>query len=166
MIKRLLPAPLLTLALIVMWLVLNHSLSPGQLILGVVFGVAAPALLAPLRPARPRIRHPLTLTWLILQVGRDVVMSNLEVFWMLLHSRSRPPRSAFVTVPLDLRDPSGLASLAIITNVVPGTVWCELARDASALLLHVWHLPDEATFIEHYKARYERPLIEIFESTP
>ena len=54
MMKKLLPAPLLTAALIVMWLVLNHSVSLGQIILAVLFGVAAPALLAPLRPTRPR----------------------------------------------------------------------------------------------------------------
>ena len=42
MIRRLLPSPLLSLALTVMWLVLNESVSPGQIILGVVIGVAAP----------------------------------------------------------------------------------------------------------------------------
>ena len=51
-----------------------------------------------------------------------------------------------------------------ITTVVPGTVWCELARDGSALLLHVWHAPDEAAFVAFYKQRYEAPLLKIFES--
>ena len=37
--KRLFPAPLLSAALIVMWLVLNRSLSAGQIILAVVFGL-------------------------------------------------------------------------------------------------------------------------------
>ena len=32
----------------------------GRLLLALLFGVAAPALLAPLRPARPRIRRPWT----------------------------------------------------------------------------------------------------------
>ncbi|MFD1711564.1 Na+/H+ antiporter subunit E [Ottowia flava] len=166
MIRRLLPSPLLSLALIVMWLVLNESFSPGQIILGVVVGVAAPALLGPLRPARPRIRHPWVLLRLILAVGRDVVQSNLEVFWTLLRQRSRPVHSRFVEIPLDLRDPSGLASLAMITTVVPGTVWCELARDSSAVLLHAWDAPDADAFIAMYKQRYERPLIQIFESAP
>ena len=162
MIRRLLPSPLLTLALIVLWLVLNQSVSPGQIILGVVFGVAAPALLAPLRPARPRIRHPLVLTKLILRVGHDVIESNLEVFWSLLRHPSQPVQSSFIQIPLDLRDPSGLASLAMITTVVPGTVWCELARDTHAVLLHVWNLDDEAAFIAHYKRVYEAPLLEIY----
>jgi len=56
-----------------------------------------------------------------------------------------------------------LASLAMITAVVPGTVWAELATDRSALLLHVFDVDDEAAFIAHYKSRYERPLQEIFE---
>jgi multicomponent K+:H+ antiporter subunit E len=50
----------------------------------------------------------------------------------------------------------------MITAVIPGTVWCELAPDRSRLLLHVFDLPgDEAVFIDHYKTRYERPLLEI-----
>ena len=166
MIRRLLPSPLLTLALIVMWLVLNESFSPGQIILGVVVGVAAPALLGSLRPARPHIRHPGALLRLILAVGHDVIQSNLEVFWTLLRMRARPVHSRFIEIPLELRDPSGLASLAMITTVVPGTVWCELARDGSAVLLHAWDAPDADAFIALYKSRYERPLIQIFEYAP
>ena len=52
----------------------------------------------------------------------------------------------------------------MITTVVPGTVWCELARDSSSLLLHVWNAPDVDAFVAHYKHAYERPLMEIFES--
>ena len=162
--KRLLPAPLLTAALICMWLVLNRSLSLGQILLAVLFGVAAPALLAPLRPARPRIRHPLVVLRLIGVVGVDVIRSSLDVFWTLVKSREQPPNSRFVVIPLDLRDHTALAALAMITTVVPGTVWCELARDGSALLLHAWNVPDEQAFVTHFKQCYELPLMEIFES--
>jgi multicomponent K+:H+ antiporter subunit E len=31
------------------------------------------------------------------------------------------------------------------------------------LMLHVFDVDDEAVFIDHYKARYEQPLMEIFE---
>ena len=56
-----------------------------------------------------------------------------------------------------------LAALAVITTVVPGTVWSELAIDRSAVLLHVFDVDDQAAFVARYKARYERPLIEIFQ---
>ena len=99
---------------------------------------------------------------LILRVGRDVVVSALQVAAGVGRARRRPPRGAFVTVPLDLRDPHGLAALAIITAVVPGTVWCDLAPDRGSLLIHVFDLGDEADFIASYKRRYELPLKEIF----
>jgi multicomponent K+:H+ antiporter subunit E len=51
----------------------------------------------------------------------------------------------------------------LITTIVPGTVWSELARDRSMFLLHVFDLADEAEFVAHFKHRYERPLLEIFE---
>ena len=155
--KRLLPAPLLTAALICMWLVLNRSLSLGQILLAVLFGVAAPALLAPLRPARPRIRHPLVVLRLIGVVGVDVIRSSLDVFWTLVKSRVQPPNSRFVVIPLDLRDPTALAALAMITTVVPGTVWCELARDGSSLLLHVWTRPTRRPSSNTTSARTKGP---------
>lgn len=161
--KHLLPAPLLSLALFALWLLLNPSPGPGNLLLAAAVALAMPLLVAPLRPARPRIRRPGVLLKLILTVGGDVVMSSLQVGAGVLRAGRRPPNSAFVRIPLELRDASGLAALAAITTVVPGTVWSELAIDRSALLLHVWDVDDEAGFIDYFKRRYESPLMEIFE---
>ncbi|SKA89190.1 multisubunit potassium/proton antiporter, PhaE subunit [Pseudomonas extremaustralis] len=161
--KRLFPAPWLSLALWVLWLVLNLSASPGNLLLGALMGFLAPLLMAPLRPLPIRIRHPGVVIRLFFLVGRDVIVSNLQVAWGVLVCGSRPPRSRFIKIPLDLRDANGLAALSMITTVVPGTIWSELALDRSILLLHVFDLDDEARFIEHFKTTYERPLMEIFE---
>ncbi|MDR0280797.1 MAG: Na+/H+ antiporter subunit E [Paucimonas sp.] len=161
--KRLFPAPLLSLAMFVLWLVLNLSISPGNIILAALLGILAPLLMAPLRPLRAHIRSPGTIIRLILRVGADVVVSNLQVLFSIWRLGSKPPRSRFVHIPLDLRDAHGLAALSMITTVIPGTVWSELALDRSVLLLHVFDLDDEAHFIEHFKSTYERPLMEIFE---
>jgi multicomponent K+:H+ antiporter subunit E len=119
--------------------------------------------MAPLRPPAGPMRRPLVLARLVLIVAVDVVTSALAVAGGVLRGRRRPPRGAFVVVPLDLRDPHALAALAMITNVVPGTVWCEADLERDAVRLHVFDLEDEATFIAHYKHRYEQPLREIFE---
>lgn len=161
--NRLLPAPLLSLSLAVLWLVLNLSVSPGNILLAILLGIAAPLLMAPLRPLQARIRRPGTIIRLILRVGIDVLVSNLQVFRTVWTLGRTPPRSRFVHIPLDLRDAHGLAALSMITTVVPGTVWSELALNRSVLLLHVFDLDDEAAFIEHFKSTYERPLMEIFE---
>ena len=160
--KRLLPSPWLSLGLFGGWLLLTRSASAGALLLGLLVAVAAPLLMAPLRPRPGRLRAGGTLVRLIARVGGDVVRSGIEVAVGVVRGRRHPPRGAFVVVPLDLRDSHGLAALAMITAVIPGTVWCELAPDHGALLLHVFDLRDEAAFIAHFKAGYELPLKEVF----
>ena len=99
----------------------------------------------------------------MLKVGCDVLSSNFEIAWSVLTWRWRRPRSRFVIIPIELRDPLGLAALCMVTTVVPGTVWSELALDRRSLLLHVWHVDEEAEFVARFKARYEQPLRRIFE---
>jgi len=161
--RRLLPSPWLSLGLLAGWLLLARGFSVGQCLLGLAVAVAMPLLMAPLRPRPGPLRRWWKLPRLILRVGADVIRSGLVVAAGVLRSRARPPRGSFVTVPLDLRDEHALAALAMITAVVPGTVWSELAADRSALLIHVFDLDDEAEFIRHFKTVYEQPLKEIFE---
>lgn len=160
---KLLPAPLLSVALWAMWLALARSTSAGQIVVGLVLAIVIPILTTRVR-VTARVRRPLVVVRFILRVGADVVRSNLEVAWGVITWRRKPPVSKFVTIPLELRDPVGLAALSMVTTVVPGTVWSEIAVDQHALLLHVWNVDyDEQDFIQRFKARYEQPLREIFE---
>lgn len=161
--KRWLPAPLLSASLLALWLVLNESVSPAHLLLGSLLAWWLPLVTAPLRPLAVRARRPRAILRLILAVGHDVIASNIDVARGILGAHRRMPNGAFVRIPLDLRDPSGLASLAMITTVVPGTVWSELAPDRSSVVLHIFDLRDRDDFIAFYKSRYERPLMEIFQ---
>lgn len=161
--KRLLPSPWLSLGLLGGWLLLTRNFSVGQLLMGSAVAVVMPLLMAPLRPRPGRLRRWGLLARLVLRVGRDVLRSGAQVAAGVWRARSHPPRGAFVVVPLDLRNEHALAALSMITAVVPGTVWSELAPDRSALLLHVFDLGDEVAFIHHFKTDYEQPLKEIFE---
>ena len=161
--KRIIPAPLLSAGLFVLWLVLNGSVSAGQVVLAAVLAIAVPILSAPMRPQPVRVRRPGVVLRLVAAVACDVVQSNIDVGLRVLRARRRPPHGAFVRIPLELHDANGIAVLALITTIVPGTVWSELARDRSMFLLHVFDLADEAEFVAHFKHRYERPLLEIFE---
>ena len=160
---KLAPAPLASVALFALWLALARSTSPGQIVLGLGLAFVVPIVTANLR-TKVRVRRSLVVARFILRVGSDVVRSNFAVARGVIAWRWRRPRAKFVIVPLELRDPVGLAALSMVTTVVPGTVWSELALDRSALLLHVWHLDGEdAAFVARFKARYEQPLREIFE---
>jgi len=161
--KRLLPSPLLSLALAVLWVLLDASESGGTWLFAAVIGLAVPLLTASLRPDRARLSNPRVVLRLVGVVIVDVVSAAIQVARGVLSSHAHAPRSAFVTIPLDLHDVHGLATLALITTVVPGTVWSELTLDRRSVVLHVFDVQDELAFIAHYKQRYERPLKEIFE---
>lgn len=160
--KRLLPAPLMSAALLALWLVLARSVSAGQVVIGLLLALAAPLVSASLMPT-VHVKRPLVVVRFILRVGHDVVLSNIEVALGVVFWRQRRPLAKFVIIPLELRDPVGLAALAMVTTAVPGTVWSELALDRSAMLLHVWDVGEEDAFVARFKARYEVPLREIFE---
>ena len=64
--NRLFPAPLLSVSLFGLWLLLNLSVSPGNLLLAAALGVLAPLLMAPLRPQHAHVRRPLAIARLML----------------------------------------------------------------------------------------------------
>ncbi|AVQ81327.1 MULTISPECIES: Na+/H+ antiporter subunit E [Variovorax] len=162
--KRLLPSPPLSFALFVVWLLLNQSLEASTLVSAVILAIAVPLLTESLRPAAVRMRRPGVALRLSFLVTFDMLKSAYDVARLLLTRRTSGIASKFVQIPLDMRDPNGLAVLAMIMCLTPGTAWGEVSFDRSTLLIHVFDLDDEAAFIAMIKQRYERPLMEIFES--
>ncbi|MEJ8851059.1 Na+/H+ antiporter subunit E [Variovorax rhizosphaerae] len=162
--NRWLSSPPLSVFLFIVWVLLHQSLDAGTLVLAAVLAIAVPMITRSLRPAEGRLRRPSLLFKLGGDVAVDLVVSAFEVARRLLTRRSPAISSRFVRVPLDLRNPNGLAMLAMVLCLTPGTAWAELALDRSSLLIHVFHLEDDdETFIALIKQRYERPLMEIFE---
>jgi multicomponent K+:H+ antiporter subunit E len=162
MIKRIFPWPVLSGFLLVMWLLLNQTVAVGQVLLGVILAIVLPLATASLRPLRTKVGKPGLMLRLFCVVFYDCIQSNLTVAWTILGSKAKRNNSAFVKIPLDLRDPHGLAVLAVILTAVPGTVWSELSEDRDMLTIHVLDLTDETTSIRTIKDRYEKPLMEIF----
>lgn len=160
--SRLLPYPLLVISLIITWLLLA-GFSFGQLLLGSVIALIAAWTLAALRPAKPRIKRWDLLPKLFAIVFYDIVRSNIAVASIILHGGRRIGKSNFMTIPLDLRDPTGLACLAIIITSTPGTIWVDYNSARSILTLHIFDLVDEAAWLNLIKNRYEYLLREIFE---
>lgn len=155
--------PLMPLVLLAIWLLLNDSLAPGQIALGVVFAGLVTWAVSRLRPlpAWPRKLH--LAVGLSLRVLIDIVRSNIGVGRVILGAAHRQPLIGFMEIPLDMRDPHGLAMLALIVTGTPGTVWAGHDPEKNILTLHVLDLQDEAAWIRIIKHRYERPLMEIFE---
>lgn len=163
--RRWLPAPLLSILLLLIWLLLNQSMEPAHWLLGIVLGIVAPLLARPLQPhGAARLRRPLALVRLLWMSGIEIVRSCFNVSQIILLRRTDRVNSQFIRVPLDLRSPHGLALLSCLINMTPGTVWVEILPDSGDLLLHVFDLHDEQWWVDTIKTHYEQPIIEIFET--
>jgi multicomponent K+:H+ antiporter subunit E len=140
---------------------LNGSLAPGHLVLGAALAVALPLALARWIRPRARLRRPVVVLRLALTVLYDVVVSNVQVARLVLGPEERL-RPGYVRVPLELVDAYAIGTLAGIITMTPGTLSCAVAPDRSYLLVHALDLGDPAGLAADIKARYERPLLEIF----
>src|SRR5690606_16134268 len=74
-LEKIVPEPLMSVVLLVLWLLLVQSLSPGQVILGLVLALVVPPLTAPLRPARLHARRADVALRYLMTVGYDVLKS-------------------------------------------------------------------------------------------
>jgi multicomponent K+:H+ antiporter subunit E len=158
--RRLLPYPLLWLGLVAMWVLLTGSAATGDLLLAVIVATIACLAVSSLEPPRPRLRRLGTMIQLVLVFVGDVVRSNIAVIRLTLSGREA--RSAFLAIPLDLREPNGLAILACIITATPGSAWIEYHSVQSTVLIHVLDVNDEAGWIANLKRNYESRLLEIF----
>ena len=164
--SRLLRHPLLTLALLVAWLLLAASLSPGSLVLGGLLALAISGVFAALALPEARLRRLGAVPRLLGDVLVEVVRSNNAVARIILRlggGGGRGRRSGFVRIPLDMRSPYGLAALVCILTATPGTVVVDHDAAEGTMLLHVLDLIDEEEWVRIVKDRWERRLMEIFE---
>lgn len=160
--KRWLPHPLVAGFLLLAWLLLQQSLAPGTIVVGVVLALVLTRVLDRLQPPPVRVRRPGRLLMLLARVFGDIVRSNLAVAKIIV-SRRRDFVSGFVSIPLDITSPYALAMLACIITATPGTIWVSHDSRHRLLVIHVLDLIDETTWINNIKQRYEHPLSDIFQ---
>ncbi|MBR9828521.1 MAG: Na+/H+ antiporter subunit E [Oceanospirillales bacterium] len=159
--SRWLPMPLHSLLLLVVWLLLNNTVSPGHLVLGTFLAFTIPLLCAPLQTPQPRVHRPLLALRYMLRVLGDIVVANIEVAVLVL-GPMRKLQPGFVAIPLDIESELPITLLASTVSLTPGTVSAELSDDRRWLYVHALHLTDEQALIDTVKSRYEAPLKEIF----
>ncbi|HVL71377.1 MAG TPA: Na+/H+ antiporter subunit E [Beijerinckiaceae bacterium] len=162
MIARLFPHPLMTPLIAVVWLFLVNEFSAGHVVLGLILGVAIPLLTSPYWPDRPRVRNPLMILEYGVVVLWDIIVSNVQVAYLVLFRKGDSLRSHFVTVPLDLTSPEAITVLAGTITMTPGTVTADVCADGCALLVHCLETDDPDSVVAQIKERYERRLLEIF----
>ncbi len=160
--RQFLPHPLLTPILAGIWLLLNNSAAPGQIVLGLILGWAIPLLSIRFWPDQVYIYKPLTLLRYIVVLLVDIVIANFNVAKLILGNPERL-KPAFVKLPLDLTSDFAISLLANSITLTPGTLSARLSSDRKYLLIHALHESNPDMLIVTIKQRYERLLKEIFE---
>lgn len=163
MLVKLFPHPGLTALLILVWMLLLNSFTLGGLLLGALLGILIPALTAVYWPNRPQIRYGWPILNYLAIVFFDIVIANFQVARLILFRRSKDLRSRWLVIPLELRSPEAIGTLAGTISLTPGTVTSDIAADGRSLLVHMLDVEDEAWEIARIKSRYEARLLRIFQ---
>ncbi len=161
MMRRLLPRPLLSLAVFLLWAVITNAASAALLLLGGVLAIALPRLTAPFWPDPPSLVRPWRAVRFLAVFLVDIFTANWRVARQVvgpLHHLS----PALVEVPLDLRDPFLATLLSSIVSLTPGTVAIDVDQERWVLLVHALDAPDPQALVREIKERYEDPLREMF----
>ena len=158
---RLIPFPLKAAFLFVVWLLLNQSVSPGNIVLGCLLAIIGARVMTALETPMLRMRHPGAILRLAMLVIADITRSNIAVA-RIITGLAGPAKSGFVRIPLHLRNQYGLATLAVIITSTPGTIWVDFDSRTQILTIHVLDLVNESDWVRTIKYRYERLLLEIF----
>jgi multicomponent K+:H+ antiporter subunit E len=161
--KRLLPHPILSAVIAAIWMLLLNDVSLGTLVVGLIVGVAVPLWTSAYWPEPPRLRAPGTMLAYSAIVLWDIVVSNIEVAYLILFRRGDRLRSQFVTVPLELTSPEAITALAGTITLTPGTVTADISADGRALLVHCLETADPDATVARIKSRYESRLKRIFQ---
>jgi multicomponent K+:H+ antiporter subunit E len=159
---RILPFPIASAGILVLWLLLNQSLSPGHVLLGGIAALVGGWSLVVLEVPKARVRRHGAICQLVALVVTDIIRSNIAVARIILGLQRRRWTSGLVEIPLELRSPYGLATLACIITSTPGTLWVDFDAASGTLTIHVLDLIDKTEWVRTIKGRYERLLLEIF----
>lgn len=161
-LRWLLPHPLLTLLLAVVWILLQNEFTAGMAVFGLILGIVIPRGTSIWWPDTPQGLRLGKLASYSLIVMWDIVVANVQVAWIVLTVPNAKLKSAWIVVPLDLVQPEAITVLAGTITLTPGTVSADLSDRGHSLLVHVLHTDDPDAVRDEIKSRYEARLKEIF----
>jgi len=158
---RLIPHPVLSVFLLLLWLLLNNSAAPGQILLGALLGILIPLFTRRFWPERLVFANPVLILRFTGLVLRDIILANFAVARVVLGPQ-QAIQPAFVRVPLDIQGDFPITLLASVVSLTPGTVSAEIDVERRCLLVHALSVDDTQALVQEIKTRYEAPIKEIF----
>jgi len=82
--NRLLPHPILTMVLWIIWLLLNNTLAPGHIVLGFILAITIPLLTTSFWPEKITLSNPWVIFKFFWVVIGDILIANIIVAKLIL----------------------------------------------------------------------------------
>lgn len=145
----------------VFWIAITGSVSPGNLLLGILVGYACIALVR--GATKPAIGRP--------HVGRLAVLGAIFLYevvlsaWRVAKLVTRPRidiRPAIIAYPLTVKRDFEIMLLANMVTLTPGTLSVDVSDDRSKLYIHAIDSRDDAQTIADIRNTFERRIAEAF----
>jgi multicomponent Na+:H+ antiporter subunit E len=150
--------------LVFVWMLLWGTVSVANAVGGLAVTLLITALLPmPVVPVEGRL-HPLSLAWLMLQVGWYLVLSSVQVAWLAVKP-GPPPLSAVLRARLAVKSDLVLALAVNIINLIPGSIVLEIDQARRLLYVHVLDVGSPRAVNRFYRqvTQMERLLVAAFE---
>ena len=162
--ERWFPHPLVSVIVGLSWLMLNHSLDAGTILMALILAVGIPRLVRPFIARTPNIDW-LPAIRLFFVVLWDIIVSNIKVAKLVLGPMHKMHPKWF-RIPLETQHEEVNTLLAMIITTTPGTVSAGIDQDRGDILVHALSADDAEAEIQNIKDRYEKPLMQIFGVQP
>lgn len=158
---KLFPHPLVSSLIFFAWLMLQHSVSVGNIILAAVISWLIPRLLHQFIIPTPQINWKEAAKLFFIVVW-DIIICNIRVAKLVLGS-TKNLHPQWFRVPLDTNHDQVNSLLAMIITTTPGTVTAGVDLQRGDILVHSLNITaDVESEIQDIKSRYEQSLIRIF----
>ena len=158
--QRWFPHPLVSVIVGLSWLMLNHSLEAGSMVMALILAIGIPRLVQPFIAHTPNIKW-LPAIKLFFVVLWDIIICNIQVAKLVLGPMHKMQPKWF-RVPLETQHDEVNTLLAMIITTTPGTVTAGIDQDRGDILVHALSTDDAGAEIQNIKQRYEQPLMQIF----
>jgi multicomponent Na+:H+ antiporter subunit E len=151
---------ILNVLLAILWMILQQAFTPLDFLVGFALGFVVIFLVQRLLDFGSYGRR----TWNVLSLAGFCAWEIVRACMLLARLILNPEmtlRPGIVAVPLDLRSDSGITTLAILINLIPGTLSLDLSPDRHTLYVHAISVRDAASFRRIIKDEFERRIVDI-----
>lgn len=144
------------------WAFLHTSYSLVDFLFGYLVGIL---LLLFFKARTGRIREfYLFKVWKILHLTlvffKQLVISNFDVLYHTLQPKLKI-KPGIIQFPLEVESSEGIALLANIISLTPGTLSMEVSEDKKTLFVHVLNIDDADTIRKRIKSNFEGKIREV-----